>query len=133
MFTFESLVKQCKCNATQGFPLISKGIKSLCRFTLIFIYINVSKFVFKVFFVHYFLCKASPQICKNSILQIIFLDYVHSTKFVYVQYYFEAAIASIFIFFKVFSNYKKLASKPTFPGKCFINKLLQVWFFCFNV
>ena len=24
--------------------------------------------------------------------------------------------------FKVFSNYKKFATKPAFPGKCFINK-----------
>ena len=26
--------------------------------------------------------------------------------------------------FKIFSNYKKLATKLTFPGKCFINKSL---------
>ena len=39
IFTFESLVEQCKCNATQGFSLISKGIKSLCSFTVIFIYV----------------------------------------------------------------------------------------------
>ena len=123
IFTFESLLKQCKCSATQGFSLISKGIKSFCV-TVIFIYINICKFVYKVFFVHYCLCKASPQISKNSILWIIFPDYVHSTKLVYVRWYFQAAIASIFIFFKVFSNYKKLTTRPTFPGKCFINKLL---------
>ena len=39
IFTFESLIKQCKCNATQGFSLISKGIKSLCSFIVILIYI----------------------------------------------------------------------------------------------
>ena len=26
--------------------------------------------------------------------------------------------------FKIFSNYKKLTTKPTHPGKCFINKSL---------
>ena len=104
IFTFELLVKQCKCNATRGFSLISKGIKSLCSFTVIFIYIDESVFVCKVFFVHYFLGKASPQISKNSILWIIFPDYMHSTKLVYVRCYFEAAIASIFIFFKPCSD-----------------------------
>ena len=123
-FTFESLVEQCKCNATREFSLISKGIESLCSFTVIFIYINVPVFVYKVFFVHYLLCKAPPQISKNSIVWIIFPDCVHSTKLVYVSFYFEAAIACLFIFFKVSSNCKKLTTKPTFPGKCFINKSL---------
>ena len=54
----------------------------------------------------------------------MFPDYVHSTKLVYVRCYFETAIASISIFFKVFSNYKKLTTKPTFLGKRFINKSL---------
>ena len=125
IFTFKSSVEQCKCNATRGFSLISKGVKSLCSFTVIFIYINVSVFVYKVIIsCSSFLYKASPQISKNSILRIIFPDYVHSTKLVYVKHYFEAAIACIFSFFKRFSNYKKLATKPTFPGKCFINKSL---------
>ena len=53
-----------------------QGIKSLCSFTVIFIYVNVYIFVYKVFFVHYSLGKASPQISKNSILWIIFPDYV---------------------------------------------------------
>ena len=96
IFTFDSLAEQCKCNATGGFSLISKGMKSLCSFTVIFIYVNVSVFVCKVFFVHFFLCKASPQISKNSILWIIFPDYVHCTKLVYVSC-FEAAIVSVFI------------------------------------
>ena len=91
---------QCKCNATRGFSLISKGIKTLFSFTVIFIYINVSVFACKVFFVHYLLGKASPQISKNSILRIIFPVYMHSTKLAYVRCYFEAAITSIFIFFK---------------------------------
>ena len=85
IFTFESLVKQCKCNATWGFPLISRGIKSLCSFTVILIYVNVSVFVYKVFFVNYFLCKASPQISKNSILWIISPDYMHSMSDVILQ------------------------------------------------
>ena len=124
IFTFELLVKQCKCNVTQRSSFISKGIKSLHSFTVIFIYVNVSKFVYKVFFVRYFLCKASPQICKNSVLWVFFPDCMHSIKFVYVRCYSEAAIASIFIFFKSFSNYEKLTTKPTFPGICFINKSL---------
>ena len=71
IFTFQSLVEQCKCNATRGFSLISKGIKSLCSCTLIFININVSVFVCKVFFVHYFLGKASPQtLCCQFSFQI---------------------------------------------------------------
>ena len=81
-----------------------QGIKSLCSFTVIFIYVNVYIFVYKVFFVHYSLGKASPQISKNSILWIIFPDYVHSTKLAYVRCCFEAAIASIFIFFKSCSD-----------------------------
>ena len=115
----------------EGFLLISKGIKGLCSFRVIFIYVNVSIFVYKVFFVDYFLCKASSQTSKNSILWIIFPDYVYSTKLVYVGCYFETAIATIFIFFKAFSSYKKLTTKPAFPGKCFINKLLRVCFFQF--
>ena len=82
---------------SRGFSLISKRVKSLCSFTFIFIYVSV--FVYKVFFVHYFLRKASPQISKNSILWIIFPDYMHFTKLVYVRCYFEVATASIFIFF----------------------------------
>ena len=39
IFTFESLIEQCKCNATRGFSLISKGIKSFCSFIVILIYI----------------------------------------------------------------------------------------------
>ena len=122
IFTFESLVEQCKCNATRGFSLISKGIKSLCSCTLIFININVSIFFYKVFFVHYFLDKASPQISKNSVLSIIFPDYMHFTKLAYVRCYFEAAIGSILIFFKGFSDYKKLRTKPTRSRYCFVNE-----------
>ena len=117
-----SQAMQVQCNSRV--LLISKGIKSLHSFTVIFIYINVSVFVYKVFFLHYFLCKASPQISKSSILWIIFPDYAHSAKLVYLRCYFEAAIACFFISLKVFCNYKKLTTKPTFPGKCFINKLL---------
>ena len=40
----------------------------------------------------------------KPLLCIIFPDYVHSTKLVYVRCYFEAAIASIFIFFKPCSD-----------------------------
>ena len=46
------------------------------------------------------------------------------TCIAYVRCYLEAAIASIFIFLKVFSNYKKLTTKLTFPGKYFISKSL---------
>ena len=122
IFTFESLVKQCKCNATWGFSFISKRIKSLWSFTVIFFYVNVSVFAYKVFFVHYFLGKASPQISKNSILWIILPDYMQFTMLIYVRWYFETAIASTFIFFKVFRDYKKLTTKPTFPGYCFVKE-----------
>ena len=124
IFTFESLVKQCKCNAPRGFSLISKRIKSLRSFTNIFIYVNVYVFVYKIFFVHYFLGKASPQIRENSILRIIFPDYMHFTMLVYVRHYFEAAVAGILIFFKVFSIYKQLTTKSTFSRYCFINETL---------
>ena len=67
---------------------------------------------------------ASPQISENSILRIIFPDYMHFTIHVYVRRYFEAAIAGILILFKVSSNYKKLTTKPTFSGYCFVNETL---------
>ena len=111
IFTFESIVKQCKCNATQGFSLVSKRIKRLCSFINIFIYISVPVFVYKVFSVHYFLGKASPQISENSVLPIIFPDNVCFTMSVYVRHYFEAAIAGFLIFCKVFSDYQKLNNK----------------------
>ena len=86
IFTFESLVKQCKCIATRGYFLISKRIKSLCGFTNIFIYVNVSTFVYKVYFGHYFLGKASPQTSVNSILRIIFPDSMDFAMLVYVRH-----------------------------------------------
>ena len=49
IFTFESLVKQCKCNATRGFSLFSKGIKGICIFTVLCIYVTVLVFVYKAF------------------------------------------------------------------------------------
>ena len=72
IFTFELLVEQCKCNATRGFSLISKGMKSLCSFTVIFIYVNVSVFVYKVFFVHYFLAKLLHKLVKTLYCELYF-------------------------------------------------------------
>ena len=46
------------------------------------------------------------------------------TMSVYVRRYFEAAIAGILIFFKVFSDYKKLKTKLTFSGHCSVNEAL---------
>ena len=42
---------------------------------------------------------------------------------VYARRYFEAAIAGILIFLKVFSNSKKLTTKPTSSGYRFVNEL----------
>ena len=72
IFTFELLVEQCECNATREFSLISKGIKSLCNFTVIFIYFNVSVFVYKVFFVHYFLAKLLHKLVKTLYCELFF-------------------------------------------------------------
>ena len=113
IFTFESLVEQCKCNATRGFSLILKGIKSLYSFRIIFIYVNVSVFVYKLL---------KPLYNELSFQITCILPHFSMSDVILKQ-------VSIFIFFKVFSNYKQLTTKPTFPVKCFTNKSLQVWFF----
>ena len=103
------------------FSLISKGTKSLYSLRGIFIYANVSLFVLRS---SLFIFSWAKLLCKNSILRIIFPSYIHITMLVYDRRYFEAAIASIFIFFKVFSNYQKLTTNPTFSAYCFVNGTL---------
>ena len=96
----------------------------MCSFKIIFIYVNVSVFVYKFFSVNCLMGKASPQISENSTLRIIFPDYMHFTILFYVRRYFEAAITGILILFKVFSNYKKQTTTPTFSGYCFVKEKL---------
>ena len=108
IFTFESLFEKCKCNITQGFSLISKGIKSLYGFTVIFIYVNVSIFVYKVFFVHYFLCKASPQISKNYPVNDLSRLCSFYQTCLCQRLFWSSYIASIFIFFKSWSDKYKI-------------------------
>ena len=58
----------------EGSLWFQKEWRACVVFTVIFIYVSVSVFVYKVFFVHYILCKASSQISKNSTLWIVFPD-----------------------------------------------------------